>query len=218
MTTNEILSHVDHTLLATTATWSQIKELVDQAAENGMATVCIPPCYVARAHSYNPQIKICTVVGFPNGYNNTAAKVAETQQAIDDGASEIDMVINLCALKSGDIYIVRNEIAEIKKVCGSIPLKVIVETCLLDDEEKRLMCRVCAEAHADYIKTSTGFSKSGADRLSIIIMNEEIQNKKLNLKIKAAGGIRSLEDMEWYLSHGCERIGTSSALKLISQN
>ena len=214
----EILRHIDHTLLATTSTWEQIKNLVEEAAKYDMATACIPPCYVYKAHWYNPQVRICTVIGFPNGYNNASVKVTEARQALKDGAAEIDMVINVAALKSGDVYTVRDEIKQIRQVCDEVTphavLKVIVETCLLSDSEKRLMCNICAETGADFIKTSTGFAEGGADRHSVCVMANEIRSNHLRLKIKAAGGIRSLEEAEWYIEHGCERIGTSSALKM----
>lgn len=213
MEIDSILSHCDHTLLSQTATWEEIRAICDDGMKYGTASVCIPPCYVARAKAYvGSRLPICTVIGFPNGYNTTAVKRFETEQALADGADEIDMVINLGALREGDEDCVRDEIRTIKEVCGEKILKVIIETCLLTEQEKLTMCRLVTEAGADYIKTSTGFSKAGATRGDVALMRE---NVGANVKVKAAGGISSLADAEDFLALGADRLGTSRVVKLV---
>lgn len=213
MNTNEVLKYVDHTQLKAFATWEDIKKLCNEAIEYSTATVCVPPCYVKRIKEYyQDKIKICTVVGFPLGYSVTEAKVLETKKAIEDGAEEIDMVINISDVKNGDFGSVKNEIIELKKACGEKLLKVIIETCYLTEEEKIKLCQIVTEAKADYIKTSTGFGTNGATIEDIKIFKQNIGN---NVKIKAAGGIKNFEDMENFIKEGSERLGTSSAINII---
>lgn len=213
MTEREILRHVDHTLLKAYASWEEIQKLCDEAVQYETASVCVPPCYVKRIHdTYKEKINICTVIGFPLGYSTTRAKAAETQQALWDGASEVDMVINITDVKNKDFEAVQREIRELKDIAGDKVLKVIIETCYLTTEEKIAMCHAVTEAGADYIKTSTGFGTGGAVLEDIRLFKEYIGG---NVKIKAAGGVRSVEDMEAFLEAGCDRIGTSSAVKLI---
>lgn len=208
-----ILSKVDHTLLNVRAGWDDIKQLCEDAIEYKVASVCIPPSYVKRVkEKYDGQIKICTVIGFPNGYNTTGVKVAEATQAIENGADEIDMVINLGMLNDGEYENIKSEIVALKKVCNDKILKVIIETCLLTDEEKIKMCKIVTEAGADYIKTSTGFSIQGATFHDVELMRENIG---LNVKIKAAGGVGSLDDAEKFISLGASRLGTSRIVKII---
>lgn len=215
MDINKILSRVDHTALSQTATWEDIKQLLDDAIQYKTASVCIPPYYVALAKDYvNGKIKICTVIGFPNGYNTTKTKVFETKDAIDAGAEEIDMVINLGSVKDRQFDIIEQEIKEIKKVCQDKILKVIIETCLLTEEEKIKMCQIVTKAGADYIKTSTGFSLAGATREDIQLFSENIGAK---VKMKAAGGIKTLQDAQDYIELGCSRLGTSSIVKIVKQ-
>ena len=211
----EILHHVDHTLLAPTATWEEIKETIDDGIRFGCASVCIPPCYVARASKYaEGRIKICTVIGFPNGYNTTVIKCAETAEAVRNGADEIDLVINIGMIKAKDTVSLLDEIGAVRKVCGGLVMKVIVETCLLTEEEKRLMCRVVSASDAEYIKTSTGFSKGGATFEDIALFKECVTPTK---KIKAAGGISSVEDAEKFLALGADRLGTSRLVKIAKE-
>ena len=211
----EILRHVDHTLLTQTATWEEIRKICDDAVEYSTASVCIPPCYVKKAAEYlRGRIPVCTVVGFPNGNMTTAAKEFETKDALANGAEEIDMVINIGWLKDGRYELVENEIRTLKAACGKKILKVIIETCLLTDEEKIKMCELVTKAGADYIKTSTGFSKAGATFADIELFAKHIGP---NVKIKAAGGISSLEDAEKFLELGADRLGTSRIVKLIRQ-
>lgn len=206
MELKEILSHVDHTLLKQQSTWEQIKAICDDGMNFGTASVCIPPSYVKECSDYcNGKLKICTVIGFPNGYNTTACKVFETVDAVQNGADEIDMVINIGWLKDKRFDLLLNEIREIKKACGGKILKVIIETCLLTEEEKIEMCRIVTEAGADFIKTSTGFSTGGATFDDIKLFSQNIGE---NVKMKAAGGISSLDDAEKFLSLGAERLGT----------
>ncbi|MCR4955293.1 MAG: deoxyribose-phosphate aldolase [Lachnospiraceae bacterium] len=213
MNKEEILSHVDHTQLKAFATWEDIKTLCDEAIKFHTASVCVPPCYIKRIHdTYGDDINICTVVGFPLGYSVTEAKVAETKKALEDGASEIDMVINITDVKNGDFDGVKEEIKTLKGVVGDKILKVIIETCYLTEEEKIAMCKVVTDAGADFIKTSTGFGSGGATREDIRLFKQHIGP---NVKMKAAGGIRSAQDLEDYLELGCERLGTSSAMKLL---
>ena len=208
-----ILSLVDHTLLAQDATWEQVKVICDQGLACQTASVCIPPRYVKRAADYvGNRLKICTVIGFPNGYMTTAAKEFETRDALANGADEIDMVINIGWVKDGKFDCVEEESRTLKKACGSKILKVIIETCLLTEEEKIRMCEVVTKAGADYIKTSTGFSKAGATFDDIRLFSEHIGP---NVKMKAAGGISSLEDAEKFLALGADRLGTSRIIKIV---
>ena len=212
MTSQEMLSHIDHTQLKAFATWEDIKMLCDEAVLYKTASVCIPSCYVKRVKdAYQDSINICTVVGFPLGYANTEAKVAETKKAIEDGASEIDMVINISDVKNGLYDAVEEEIKTLKATCGDKILKVIIETCYLTQEEKVAMCKVVTNAGADYIKTSTGFGTGGATMEDVLLMKENIGP---NVKIKAAGGVSTIEDLENFLNAGCDRIGTSKAVAL----
>lgn len=216
MEIEKILSVCDHTLLAQTATWEQIKQILDDGIKYKTASACIPPCFVKRAKDYvKNALKICTVIGFPNGYNTTEVKVFETRQAIMDGADEIDMVINIGALKEQNYEYVLNEIKEIKAACNGKLLKVIIETCLLTDEEKIKMCEIVTQAGADYIKTSTGFSTSGATFDDVKLFSEHIG---ADVKIKAAGGISSLEDAETFIRLGASRLGTSRIVKIVKSN
>lgn len=216
MNEKEILRHVDHTQLKAFATWEDIKKLCEEAIEYHTASVCIPPCYIKRIHeTYGEQINICTVVGFPLGYSVTEAKIAETQKALQDGASEIDMVINISDVKNGDYQAVQEEIAALKAVVGTKILKVIIETCYLTEEEKIQMCKAVTAAGADFIKTSTGFGTNGAVLSDIRLFKENIGE---NVQMKAAGGVRSIADMEAFIEAGCSRIGTSSAVELINGN
>lgn len=213
MNTSEILSHVDHTLLKAFATWEDIQKLCEEAMEYHTASVCVPPSYIKRIHdTYGEKINICTVVGFPLGYSATKAKVAETVQAIEDGASEVDMVINIADVKNGDFDKVTEEIRSLKQAAGDKILKVIIEACYLTEEEKIAMCKAVTEAGADYIKTSTGFGTGGATMEDILLFKKFIGP---HVKMKAAGGVKSVEDMEAFLEAGCDRIGTSSAISLI---
>ena len=213
MKTSEILSHVDHTLLKAFATWEDIQKLCEEALEYHTASVCIPPSYIKRIHdTYGDKINICTVVGFPLGYSTTKAKVAETLQAIEEGASEVDMVVNIADVKNGDFDKVTEEIRSLKQAAGDKILKVIIETCYLTEEEKIAMCKAVTEAGADYIKTSTGFGTGGATMEDILLFKKFIGP---HVKMKAAGGVKSVEDMEAFLEAGCDRIGTSSAISLI---
>ncbi len=213
MENHEILKHVDHTLLTQTATWDEIKTICDDAIEFGTASVCIPPSYVKQAREYvGSKMDICTVIGFPNGYNTTAVKNFETKEAINDGADEIDMVINIGWLKDKKYDLIENEIRTLKATCGSRILKVIIETCLLTDEEKIKMCEIVTRAGADFIKTSTGFSKAGATFEDIELFSKHIGDE---VRIKAAGGISSLDDARKFLELGATRLGTSRIVKLI---
>ena len=213
MEIKDILSRVDHTVLGQTATWADIKELCDDGIKYGCASVCIPPSYVKKVREYvGEKLKICTVIGFPNGYNTTAVKCFETAEAVKEGADEIDMVINIGMLKDKRYDEILSEIREIKKSCNGKLLKVIIETCLLTDEEKITMCRIVSESGADYIKTSTGFSTGGATREDIALFKENVSE---HLLIKAAGGISSIKDAEDMLSLGASRLGTSRIVKII---
>lgn len=213
MNKQEILSKVDHTLLKQTATWEQIRVICDEGAENHTASVCIPPCYVKRAKEYvGDRVAICTVIGFPNGNMTTAAKVYETKDAVENGADEIDMVINIGDVKSGDYDKVLVEIQEIKKACCGKLLKVIIETCLLTDEEKIRMCDVVTKSGAEYIKTSTGFSASGATFEDVKLMREHVGP---DVKVKAAGGIGTVDDAQKFIELGADRLGTSRLIALL---
>lgn len=212
MTAESILKHCDHTELKQTATIDDIKALIDDAVRFDTASVCIPPCYVKQAAAYAAgKMKICTVIGFPNGYNSTDVKAYETEEAIKDGADEIDMVINIGELKAGNYEYVKHEISELKQKCKKHVLKVIIETCLLTDDEKIKMCKIITEAGADYIKTSTGFSKAGATFDDIKLFAENVGP---DVKIKAAGGIHSFEDAEKFLELGADRLGTSALVRI----
>lgn len=214
MDIKKILSSVDHTLLAQTATWEEIKTICDDGMKYNVASVCIPACYVKKAKDYvGNKLKICTVIGFPNGYSTTKTKVYETKDAIDNGADEIDMVINIGMLKDGLYSEVEDEIRQIKGACGDKILKVIIETCLLTDEEKIKMCDIVTNSGADFIKTSTGFSTSGATFDDIILFKKHVGS---NVKIKAAGGIKTLDDAEKFISLGASRLGTSRIIKLVN--
>lgn len=202
---NDILKRVDHTLLKQTSTWEEIRKICDDAVQYQTASVCIPPSFVKQAKEYVlDKMQICTVIGFPNGYNTTACKVFEAQDAIHNGADEIDMVINLGWVKEQNYKAVKEEIAELKKVCGTKILKVIIETCFLTEEEKIKMCQVVTEAGADYIKTSTGFGTGGATPEDIKLFSEHIGE---HVKMKAAGGISTLEDAEEFIRLGCRETG-----------
>ena len=213
MNEKEILKHVDHTLLLQTATWDEIKRICDDAIQYGTASVCIPPSYVKQAAEYvKGKMPICTVIGFPNGYMTTKTKEFETKDAISNGASEIDMVINVGWLKDKKYDLLEEEIRTLKAACGSNILKVIIETCFLTEEEKVKMCEIVTKAGADYIKTSTGFGGAGATFEDIALFSKHIGP---NVKMKAAGGIASLDDAEKFLSLGADRLGTSRIIKLV---
>jgi deoxyribose-phosphate aldolase len=213
MDIKKILSKVDHTLLAQTATWAEIKQICDDGLKYGTASVCIPPSYVKQAAEYlRGSLKDCTVIGFPNGYSATSVKCFETMDAIKNGADEIDMVVNLGWVKDKLYGSVLEEIKEVKKACGSHILKVIVETCLLTEEEKIRLCSVVSESGADYIKTSTGFSNGGATREDVSLF---AAHKAPGLKIKAAGGIASISDAEDFIKLGADRLGTSRIVKIV---
>ena len=213
MDVKEILKHVDHTLLTQQATWEEIRQICDDAMKYGTASVCIPPSYVKQAKEYvQDKMAVCTVIGFPNGYMTTKTKEFETKDAIANGADEIDMVINIGWVKDKKFDCVEEEIRTLKAACGDKILKVIIETCLLTDEEKKEMCRVVTRAGADYIKTSTGFSKAGATFADIELFAANIGP---NVKMKAAGGISSMADAEKFLELGADRLGTSRIIKLV---
>ena len=214
MEREKILRHIDHTALQAVTTWKQIETLCGEAIRDHMASVCVPPCYVERIRKeFGDRLNICTVIGFPLGYNTTDCKAAEARQAVADGASEVDMVINIGDVKNGDFDKVEQEIKQVKSAVGDRILKVIVETCYLTDEEKVRLCGIVTRAKADYIKTSTGFGTSGAKLEDIRIFKKNIGP---DVKIKAAGGIRSREDLEAFLEEGCDRIGTCSAVKILT--
>lgn len=215
MTHADILRKVDHTLLKQTATWDQIRSLCDDAIRYQTASVCIPPCYVRQAKEYvRDQMRICTVIGFPNGNTTTTVKAFETKEALDNGADEIDMVINIGALKEGNDSYIQNEIRILKEICGSHILKVIIETCLLTEEEKIRMCRIVTQAGADFIKTSTGFSTAGATFDDVRLFAQHIGGQ---VRIKAAGGISSFDDAETFIRLGADRLGTSRLVKLAKE-
>lgn len=213
MENQEILRHIDHTLLKAVATWEDIRALCDEAARYQTASVCIPPTYVKRVKEvYGDKINICTVIGFPLGYHTVEVKVLEAKQAIEAGASEIDMVVNLGDVKNGDFAKVTQEIAALKKAVGGRVLKVIVETCYLTQAEKIALCKAVTDAGADFIKTSTGFGTAGAKIEDIRLFKQHIGPQ---VKMKAAGGVKTKADLEQFLGEGCERIGTSSAVKML---
>ena len=212
MDREKIFKAVDHTLLTQTATWEEIKVICDDAVKYGTASVCIPPSYVKQAKEYlGDRMAVCTVIGFPNGYNTTAVKEFETKDAIANGADEIDMVINIGWVKDKKFDAIEDEIRTLKAACGSRILKVIIETCLLTDEEKIEMCKRVAAAGADFIKTSTGFSKAGATFEDIELFSKNIGP---NVRMKAAGGISSFDDAEKFISLGASRLGTSRLVKI----
>ena len=219
MDIKEILKHCDHTLLAQTATWEEIRQICDDGIRYQTASVCIPPSFVKQAAEYinahpDGKVAVCTVIGFPNGYNTTAVKEFETKEAIREGADEIDMVVNLGWVREGRFDLVEDEIRTLKAACGDHILKVIIETCLLTEEEKVALCGCVTRAGADYIKTSTGFSKAGATFDDIRLFSEHIGE---GVKMKAAGGISSIEDAEEFLRLGAERLGTSRIVKIVKQ-
>lgn len=213
MDRNEILKHIDHTQLKPFAVWEDLEKLCQEAIKYQTASVCIPPAYIARVHAKWPLLNICTVVGFPLGYSTTAAKVTEIKEALKDGANEIDMVVNISDVKNHLFDKVEEEIRTLKAACGEHVLKVIIETCYLTEEEKIAMCQAVTNAGADYIKTSTGFGTGGATREDVILFKEHIGPK---VKIKAAGGVRTIKDLEDFLALGCDRIGTSSAVQILA--
>lgn len=213
MDKKELLKTVDHTLLTQTATWTEIRQILDDGIAYGTASACIPASYVKQAADYvNGKLPICNVIGFPNGYHTTAVKVYETKDAIANGAAEIDMVINIGWLKDGRYQDLEDEIRQIHEACDGRILKVIIETCLLTEEEKIKMCEIVTNAGAEYIKTSTGFSTAGATFADVKLMQEHVGK---DVKIKAAGGIASLDDAEEFLRLGADRLGTSRMIKLI---
>ena len=213
MEIKEILQKVDHTLLAVDATWEQIRAICDDGMKYGTASVCIPASYVKQAREYvGDRLTVCTVIGFPNGYSTTAAKCFEAADAVKNGANEIDMVINVGWLKDKRYDELLTEISEVKKACGGKLLKVIIETCLLTDEEKIKMCALVSQSGADYIKTSTGFSTGGATFADVELFARHVTG---GVKIKAAGGISSTEDAERFISLGASRLGTSRIVKLV---
>lgn len=213
MKENEILKHVDHTLLLQTSTWEEIRQICDDAMKYQTASVCIPPSYVKQASDYvQGNMAVCTVIGFPNGYMTTKTKEFETKDAIANGASEIDMVINIGWLKDQKYDLIEEEIRVLKAACGDKILKVIIETCLLTEDEKIKMCEIVTKSGADYIKTSTGFSTAGATFADIELFAKNIGE---GVKMKAAGGIASMDDAEKFLSLGADRLGTSRIIKIV---
>lgn len=215
MDIREILSKVDHTLLKQTATWDEIREIIDDGIKYNTASVCIPPSFVKKASAYSAgRVKICTVIGFPNGYSTVKTKCFEAEEAVNRGADEIDMVINLGLLKEKKYDVILDEINQVKKSCNGKLLKVIIETCYLTDEEKIKMCEIVSKSDADYIKTSTGFGTGGATKEDIELFAKHTTNGKL---IKAAGGISSIEDAEEFIFLGASRLGTSRIVKLVKE-
>ena len=216
MDIKEILSKCDHTVLSPEATWEQVRGLCDDAVKYGTASVCIAPSYVKQAKEYlGGKTAVCTVIGFPNGHSTTAVKCFETDDAVKNGADEIDMVINIGWLKDKKYNDILNEINEVKRNCRGKILKVIIETCLLSEEEKVKMCEIVSASDADYIKTSTGFSKCGATKEDIKLFSQNITG---NLKIKAAGGISTVKDAEDFINLGASRLGTSRIVKAVKEN
>ena len=215
MDKKEMLTHIDHTLLKATSDWKGIQALCDEAVKYHTASVCIPACYVKPVHEkYGDALNICTVIGFPLGYSTTPVKIFEAQQALADGANEVDMVVNLCDVKNGAFDRVTEEIRAIKLAVGGHILKVIVETCYLTEDEKIALCKAVTDAGADFIKTSTGFGTAGATLEDIALFKAHIGE---NVRMKAAGGVRTAEAVEAYLKAGCDRIGTSSAVKELAE-
>ncbi len=212
MEVKDILAKCDHTLLAQDCTWDQIKVICDDGIKYSTASVCIPPGFVKRAKEYvGDKLAICTVIGFPNGYSTTGVKAFETERALEEGADEIDMVINIGALKEGNTQYVLEEIKTLKAICADKILKVIIEACLLTEEEKLTMCRLVTEAGADYIKTSTGFSSGGATKEDVALLKANVGP---GVKVKAAGGISSLEDAADFIALGADRLGTSRIVRI----
>lgn len=215
MTNEEILSKTDHTLLSVDATWEQMKKIIDEGIAYQTASVCIPACYVKRSAEYAAgRVPICTVIGFPSGYSTKEAKCYEALNAVKNGVDEIDMVIHVGALKDRRLQDIEEEIREVKEACGDRILKVIIETCLLTEEEKIIMCDIVTRAGADFIKTSTGFSKGGATAEDVALLRKHVGK---NVKVKAAGGISSLEDAEKFISLGADRLGSSRIVKLLKE-
>lgn len=216
MTNEEILRHIDHTLLRATSTWEEIQTLCEEAIKHQTASVCIPPCYVkAVSERYGKQLNICTVIGFPLGYHTTAVKALEVTEALENGAGEIDMVINLTDVKNGEFDKVTDEIRMLKDLVRDKILKVIIEACYLTEEEKCRLCQCVTDAGADYIKTSTGFGIGGATLEDIHLFRDHIGE---GVKMKAAGGVKSAADLNMFLEAGCDRIGTSSAVQILVSN
>ncbi len=216
MQASEMLKYLDHTQLKPVAVWEDIKKICDEAVKYKTASVCIPPCYIQKVReTYKDSINICTVIGFPLGYSTTETKVFETKDALEKGADEIDMVINITDLKNKEYEKVLDEISKIKEAAGEHILKVIIETCYLTDEEKIKMCEIITKAGADFIKTSTGFGSGGATFEDVKLFSEHIGK---NVKIKAAGGVSSIEDMQKFIDLGCARIGTSRGVSLVQEN
>lgn len=212
MKRERIYQAVDHTLLSQTATWEEVRQICDDAVTYRAASVCIPPCYVKRAAEYlQGKMPVCTVIGFPNGYNTTAVKLYEAREALENGADEIDMVVNLGAVREGDYGAVENEIRALKELCGSRVLKVIIETCLLTEDEKIRLCQAVTGAGADFIKTSTGFSTGGATFADVALLAEHVGP---GVRVKASGGISSFSDAEKFMELGASRLGTSRIIKL----
>ena len=208
----DIISKIDHTILKVDATWDDVKRICDEAKKYKTASVCIPPSFVKQAKEYlKNEVAVCTVIGFPNGYMTTESKVYETSDAVNNGADEIDMVINIGKVKDGDYQYVSDEIKAVRNACKSRILKVIIETCLLTNEEKIKMCEIVSESGADYIKTSTGFSTGGANREDVALLKKY----SYGIKVKAAGGIKSVEDAVDFINLGADRLGTSSLLKMM---
>lgn len=215
MNFKKILAHCDHTLLKQDALWEDIKQICDDGIQYGTASVCIPPTFVKQAKEHvKDRLKICTVIGFPNGYSTTAVKCFEAADAIDNGADEIDMVINIGWAKAGNFDLIEKEIAQVKRFCGDKTLKVIIETCLLTDSEKICLCDIVQRGGADYIKTSTGFSAGGATFHDVELLSAHCTG---SLKIKASGGISSLEDGEHFIKLGADRLGTSRIVKIVKE-
>lgn len=216
MNQQEIFSHIDHTLLKPTCTWEEIQVLCEEAIQYRTASVCIPPSYIKRvAEHYGNRLNICTVIGFPLGYHTTAVKVLEASEAIQNGAHEIDMVINVTDVKNNMFEQITQEIRALKECVKDHVLKVIIETCYLTEEEKKALCTCVTEAGADYIKTSTGFGTAGATMADVLLFKQHVGK---DVKIKAAGGVKTASDLEAFLNAGCARIGTSSAVKLLAEN
>ncbi|MDD4371152.1 MAG: deoxyribose-phosphate aldolase [Anaerostipes sp.] len=216
MNQNEILKRVDHTLLAQTSTWEEIKVICDDAMKYNTASVCIPPSFIKEAKDYvGNNLCLCTVIGFPNGYSTMATKLFETKDAMENGADEIDMVINIGDLKMKRYDKIHQEIETLKDACGSKVLKVIIETCLLTEEEKVKMCQIVTDAKADYIKTSTGFSSAGATFDDVALFKKNVGD---NVKIKAAGGISSFDDAQKFVELGASRLGTSRLVKIVKES
>ena len=226
MDINKILAHCDHTILAPTTTWEEVRNLCDDAQTYHVASVCIPPCYVKQASEYlDGNVKVCTVIGFPNGNTTRSMKLAEAREAIENGADEIDMVINVGKVKEKDWTYVQDEIMDLVLLVNRmnslqkrVILKVIIETCLLTNEEIVHMCKICGRVQADYIKTSTGFSTGGATFEAVQLMLDTIKECGYDLKVKASGGISSIEDAEKYLEMGVDRLGTSKVVKIVKAN